>query len=32
MLSVAIVLLVLAAWITFEALASVLGRGRAKSA
>jgi carbon starvation protein len=32
MLSVAIVLLVLAAWITFEALASVLGRGRAKAA
>ena len=32
MLSVAIVLLVLAAWITFEALASVIGRGRAKAA
>ena len=32
MLSVAIVLLALAAWITFEALASVLGRGRAKAA
>ena len=32
MLSVGIVLLVLAAWITFEALASVLGRGRAKAA
>lgn len=32
MLSVGIVLLVLAAWITFEALASVFGRGRAKVA
>ena len=32
MLSVGIVLLVLAAWITFEALASVIGRGRAKQA
>jgi carbon starvation protein len=32
MLSVGIVLLVLAAWITFEALASVIGRGRAKAA
>ncbi len=32
MLSVAIVLLALAAWITFEALASVLSRGRAKAA
>ncbi len=32
MLSVAIVLLALAAWITFEALASVLGRRRAKAA
>ena len=32
MLSVAIVLLALAAWITFEALVSVIGRGRAKAA
>ena len=32
MLSVAIVLLALAAWITFEALASVIGRRRAKAA
>jgi len=32
MLSVGIVLLALAAWITFEALASVLGRNRAKTA